>query len=233
MTRMSRLALVASAVVLGGALVAAGPDAPSTFVPLDQGIDRATLERYHHTDQGTRLLPAAWLAALEKPDGSGKVMNADDLRRYGFMVDEGKTGLSNPYVWPLGWTVSDPSTSGGVAVAGFSCSIRHTDRIEYRCKAMTIEGGQAMIDLFPFVEKKLPLPSLPPRPIPRCVRRSSATPSRRATRPIAWGKTSMRQSGRPAFCNRRRPEPKSPYFRADRAGSTRCRASPTGCSART
>jgi len=150
--RPSRLAVLASGAVLSGALLAASPDAPSEYVALDQGIDRATLDRYHYTDQGTRLLPAAWLAALEKPDGSGKVMNTQDLRGYGFLVDNVKAGPANPYGWPIGWTVSDPAKSGGVAIVGLTCAACHTGQIEYRGKGMVIEGGQSMIDLFPLMD---------------------------------------------------------------------------------
>lgn len=152
MKRASKAAIVSGAVVLSGVLAAAAPEPPPRFVRLDQAIDPATLERYHHTDQGTRLLPAAWLAALEKPDGSGKVMNTEDLRRYGFLVDNVKVGPRNPYGWPLGWTVSNPADSDGVAIAGFTCAMCHTGQIEYKGKVMVVEGGQAMIDLFPFVD---------------------------------------------------------------------------------
>lgn len=133
-------------------VLAANLDTPSSYVRIDQNVDAATLERYHHTDQGTRLLPAAWLAAVEKPDGSGKVMNVQDLRRYGFLVDNVTTGPSNPYGWPLGWSISDPAQNDGVAIAGFTCAMCHTGQIEYKGKGMVIEGGQSMIDVFPFVD---------------------------------------------------------------------------------
>lgn len=117
-----------------------------------QGVDPATLARYHHTDQGTRLVPAAWLAALEKPDGSGKVMNRADLEAFGFLYDDTPAGPSNPYGWPLGWTVSNPGKDG-VAIAGFTCAMCHTGRIDHAGRSMIVEGGQSMIDLFPFAGK--------------------------------------------------------------------------------
>lgn len=118
-----------------------------------QGLDPGVLARYHHTDQGTRLLPAAWLAALEKPDGSGKVMNRADLETFGFLYGDAPAGPANPYGWPIGWTVSDPAEDGGggVAIAGFSCAMCHTGRIDHGGRSMIVEGGQPMIDLFPFV----------------------------------------------------------------------------------
>ncbi|MEO8668370.1 MAG: di-heme-cytochrome C peroxidase [Bauldia sp.] len=125
---------------------------PPRPVAIDQNVDAATLTRYHHTDQGTRLLPAAWLAAIEKPDGSGKVMDPDDLRQYGFIVDGIEKSAANPFGWPLGFTVSDPKLSGGVSIAGVTCAMCHTGQIDFKGKAVRIEGGQAMVDLYAFAD---------------------------------------------------------------------------------
>src|SRR6202167_4697318 len=117
MNRRLRVAVLGvSALAVGAAVVFAANDTPAKLVALDQNVDAATLARYHHTDQGTRLVPAAWLAAVEKADG-GRFMNADDLRRLGFLVDNVVADPMNPYGWPVGFTVSDPRTTGGVPVA--------------------------------------------------------------------------------------------------------------------
>lgn len=153
MSKALKIGLVGGVGVIAATFVAlAASDTPTKFVVIDQNVGPATLSRYHHTDQGTRLLPAAWLAAVEKPDGSGKVMNTDDLRKFGFLVDNVVTGPSNPYGWPLGWTVSDPADSDGISIAGFTCAMCHTGQIEYQGTAMVIEGGQSMIDIFPFFD---------------------------------------------------------------------------------
>ena len=112
MSRILGAWLVGGASLIAASVAAlAASIAPPRYVTLDQGIDQATLEQYHHTDQGTRLVPAAWLAALEMPDGSGKVMSSEMMRKYGFLVDNQAKTPSNPYGWPLGWTVSDPARS--------------------------------------------------------------------------------------------------------------------------
>jgi mono/diheme cytochrome c family protein len=120
-------------------------NAPTKFAVIGQNVDQATLQRYNHTDQGTRLIPAAWLAALDTPDGSRKFMNADDLRRLGFILDDIKDE-SNPFGWPVGLSVSDPKTSGSVAVAGVTCAACHTGQLEYKGTAIRINGGQGMLD---------------------------------------------------------------------------------------
>jgi hypothetical protein len=148
-----KAALIGGTGLIVGSFVALAQSGGSAdYVTIDQNVDQATLDRYHYTDQGTRLVPAAWLAALEKPDGSGKVMNPADLRKYGFLVDNVPRQASNPYGWPLGWTVSDPAENDGIAIAGFTCAMCHTGRIDYQGTSMIIEGGQPMIDLFPFVD---------------------------------------------------------------------------------
>jgi mono/diheme cytochrome c family protein len=112
---------------------------------IDQNLDQATLHRYHHTDQGTVLMPAAWLAALEKADGSGKFMDSDNMRNAGFIVDN-TVDASNPYGWPIGFTVSTPKKTGDVPIAGITCAACHTGQLEYKGTTIRVEGGQGMID---------------------------------------------------------------------------------------
>jgi mono/diheme cytochrome c family protein len=96
------------------------------------------------------LLPAAWLAAVNKADGSGRLMSMQNLRRLGFLVDAAAVDGMNPYGWPLGFTVSAPRTSGEIPMAGLTCAACHTGQIEYKGTAIRIEGGQSMIDLTGF-----------------------------------------------------------------------------------
>lgn len=133
------------------AAFAAIDTAPTKFVSLNQGVDAATLQRYHYTDQGTRLLPAAWLAALRTRDGR-KFMSPENLRQYGFIVDNIQKDAMNPYGWPVGISMSRPQTTGGIAIAGFTCAMCHTGELDYKGTAVRIEGGQAMIDLPVFVD---------------------------------------------------------------------------------
>jgi hypothetical protein len=95
----------------------AAMDTPTKLAAIDQNIDQATLQRLHYTDQGTRLVPAAWLVALEKADGNGKFMSTENMRRLGFIVDNVVADDTNPYGWPLGLAVSDPKTSDGIQFA--------------------------------------------------------------------------------------------------------------------
>lgn len=151
MVRSALAIILPASTVVGAALALAQTDGPGRKVAINQNVDQAILSRYHHTDQGTRLIPAAWLAAVQKADGSGPVMSAANLRDLGFITDDRQADRSNPYGWPVGFTVSEPDLSGGVPVAGFTCALCHTGQIEYRGTAIRIEGGQAYIDMPGFV----------------------------------------------------------------------------------
>jgi hypothetical protein len=121
MRRVFGLLLVASA-LLTAPMVSDAFDAPQKRASIDQGVGNATLQRYNHTDQGTRIAPAAWLAALDTVDGTEKFMSADSLRRLGFIFDITTSKEMNPYGWPVGITVSDPKTTGSPPDgAGYLC----------------------------------------------------------------------------------------------------------------
>jgi hypothetical protein len=137
---------LAGVIALTATVALAADDAPAKRVTIDQNVDQETLHRYHYTDQGTRLIPAAWLDALVDQNGQ-RVMDPEALSRLGFLFDGVKDDARNPYGWPIGFTVSDPKTTGGIPIAGLSCAACHTGQIEYKGTAVRIEGGQSMIDL--------------------------------------------------------------------------------------
>jgi hypothetical protein len=138
-----------SAAVLSAIAWAGTPAAPDR-VTLEQGVDQATLTRYHHTDQGTRIMPAAFLQALKTADGKSQLMSADNMRDWGFIVDGETAGTLNPFGWPVGFTVSDPKVSSGIPVAGITCAACHTGQLDYKGTHVRIEGGQGNPDLSAF-----------------------------------------------------------------------------------
>lgn len=138
-------ALIASALCSSG-IAFAVVRSSSAYVNLDQGVDQRTLELFHHTDQGTRLLPAAWMQALRLPDGS-RLMDRANTERFGFISSDDGPSALNPYDWPIGWTISDPRMSNNVAVSGVTCTACHTGQLEYRGRKIRIEGGQSMADI--------------------------------------------------------------------------------------
>jgi hypothetical protein len=146
-----RSSLVGAMALTATTVAFAASDTRTKFVTVDQNIDQATLHRYHFTDQGTRLIPAAWLDALVDANGK-RVMDRESLSQLGFLFEDVKDEARNPYGWPIGFTVSDPKTTGGIPIAGLTCAACHTGQIEYKGTAVRIEGGQSMIDLAGFAE---------------------------------------------------------------------------------
>ncbi len=116
---------------------APGPAAGAPLL-LDQGwsaTDRAT---FYTTGQGSRLLPAAWFAALQRADGSGSFA-ADRLARFGYLPN-GAAPL------PIGF-VEDPA-SGEL---GMTCAACHTGAVRFKGRTWRIDGGRANADFQAFL----------------------------------------------------------------------------------
>ena len=140
-----RSVLIVGALLTGAPVIGvAEAGSPLQYVKIDQNLDQGTVNKFHYIYQGTQIAPAAWLAALEKADGSGKFMSSDNLRRLGFLVDNVVADKMNPYGWPIGLAVSDPKTTHGIAIAGLTCAVCHTSQFEYKGTAVRIEGGKAI-----------------------------------------------------------------------------------------
>jgi len=107
---------------------------------LDQGADWTAAARsaYYTQDQGSRLIPLAWLEALERPDGQPFL--ADSLTRYGYLPNPA-SGNS----LPVGFSVA---SSAGDEVVGMTCAACHTRQIDVGGKAYRIDGGPAISDIY-------------------------------------------------------------------------------------
>jgi hypothetical protein len=114
--------------------------ADSTPIYLDQGSNWTDSLRaaYYTQDQGSRLVPVAWLEALEQSDG--KPFLADDLARYGYLPNPANTNHL-----PLGFSVAG---APGAEFVGLTCSACHTRQIEVGGKQYRIDGGPAISDAY-------------------------------------------------------------------------------------
>lgn len=128
------------------------PRPPKTLL-LEQNWTPAQRKAFHHTAQGTRLLPWKWFQALEQPCFSlgacGKLADPAYLARFGFILaDDSPDGL------PIGLArhdnFYDPLLKKSYPVAGFTCSACHTGELFYGDYAIRIEGGPGMADLGAF-----------------------------------------------------------------------------------
>ncbi len=108
-------------------------------VYVDQGADWTDPDKrraFYGQDQGSQLMPLAWLQALRQPDG--KPFLADALGRYGYLPNPASlTGL------PVGFAAAG---SPGGEVAGMTCAACHTRQITVAGTEYRIDGGPAIVD---------------------------------------------------------------------------------------
>jgi mono/diheme cytochrome c family protein len=149
MSRKSILPFIWRAALLGiaalsGSCLDSDSDDSDDIVYVDQGTEwtNSTRAAFYVGDQGSQLIPYAWLASLKDADGSPFLR--DQLGRYGFLPRsdrEPNQGL------PVGFTVA---TNAGAVEAGITCAACHTRQITSGGKAYRIDGGPAIVDFESF-----------------------------------------------------------------------------------
>ena len=95
-------------------------------------------DAFYVQDQGSDMIPFAWLKALKHPDGTGFL--SDQLGRYGYLPNPGRAdGLP----LPVGFTTLNAS---GPKTVGMTCAACHTRQITAGGKSYRIDGGPALVD---------------------------------------------------------------------------------------
>jgi mono/diheme cytochrome c family protein len=130
---------------------------PELLVHAEQGWTDGQRLQFHHTAQGTRLVPYAWFMALEQPCLSlfGCDLFADKsyLARFGFLASQADSSL-NPDGLPVGFARQedfyDPETKKNYPVMGLTCAACHTGELHYGKYAVQIDGAPGMIDVTDF-----------------------------------------------------------------------------------
>jgi hypothetical protein len=131
------------AVALLTTFVAEHAAAQAPLIYIDQGQDWtvATRNDFYSHDQGSRVIPFAWLQALKRPDGQPFL--ADSLARYGYLPNP-----ANANKLPVGFEVSGPT---GAQTVGMTCSACHTRQITVAGQPYRIDGGPAIVDFQSFL----------------------------------------------------------------------------------
>jgi mono/diheme cytochrome c family protein len=115
---------------------AAAQTPPVIFTSQGANWTAATRASFYTQDQGSSMIPYAWLAALKQPNGQPFL--ADNLARYGYLTNPANTnGL------PVGFTITGPA---GSQVAGMTCAACHTRQITVAGVPYRIDGGPAIAD---------------------------------------------------------------------------------------
>jgi hypothetical protein len=142
--------LVRTAVLFGAAAAIAliaprfsGAIAPAAADPvfLQQWPDPAQRQQFYNQDQGSQLIPLAWLRALKTP--TGQPFLGDQLARYGYLANP-----QSPNQLPVGFTIN--SAPDG-AYAGMTCAACHTREIDAGGQTLRIDGGPALVDFQGFL----------------------------------------------------------------------------------
>ncbi|WP_205012771.1 di-heme-cytochrome C peroxidase [Nitrosomonas sp. HPC101] len=113
-------------------------------VAVDQGSKWTASARndFYSRDQGSRLIPLRWIAALKQPNG--KPFMDESLDRYGYLPNK----ASVPAGLPVGFTVTNEESG---QVIGMNCSACHTRQIEVAGTAYRIDGGPGIVDFQSFL----------------------------------------------------------------------------------
>ncbi len=124
--------------------LAASGSAAASPRPADQGASWTDVARadFYSRDQGSRLIPSAWLHALKAADGTPFVAS---LTRYGYIANPFATGDD---ALPIGFTQAQ--TARG-AVVGMTCAACHEREIVAQGATWRIDGAPASADFGAFV----------------------------------------------------------------------------------
>lgn len=130
---------------------------PEQLTLADQGWTDDQRLHFHHTSQGTRLVPYDWFMALEQPClslfGCDLFTDKTYLARFGFLSSQTDPKL-NPNGLPIGFARQenfyDPETKTTYAVVGLTCAACHTGELHYGKYAVRIDGAPAMIEVTEF-----------------------------------------------------------------------------------
>jgi hypothetical protein len=138
---MRAIFLPGLAVALLTCTAASAADSGPVFTDQGSNWTAATRDDFYSRDQGSRMIPLAWLQSLKQPNGQPFL--ADNLARYGYLQNP-----ANSNGLPVGFTASGAS---GVQTVGMTCSACHTRQITADGTTYRIDGGPAMVDFQGFL----------------------------------------------------------------------------------
>lgn len=148
------LSAISTLVIGRGTTLAQQPQKPAsdTLVSLDQGWTSAEKQWWYTTSQGSRLLPLAWLMALEQGGSTDKFLSDANVRRLGYLpVSNSANGL------PLGFVVDQgPSPDNSQQPwVGMTCAACHTGEFTYAQHRVRVEGAPTLADFQSLMEGML------------------------------------------------------------------------------
>lgn len=152
---------------LVGASLSWGPGAQSQkFLEADQGWSDVERADWYGATQGSRLIPEAWLLALEQPDADAMFLDDAHITSLRFLP---RSRSGDAIALPVGFAVDvqDDRRLGRTKLrwranqgdearwVGLNCSACHTGEITFRGRPMRIDGGQTLADFQLFMNSLL------------------------------------------------------------------------------
>ncbi len=119
----------------------------STPVYLNQGWSASDSLWFYNTTQGSGMLPYDFFIALEQAESQELFRSAGNIDRYRYLPQ--KATFFNPDGLPVG-IIKD--TYQGKDYVGYTCAACHTGQVNYKGKAIRIDGGPAMSDMVGFLK---------------------------------------------------------------------------------
>ena len=158
-------AVAAFSVAVGG-VAGAQTSVNQTSIDLGQGWGQPQRDIWYGVSQGSRLIPYAWLAALEAPDGGMAFLDEAYFARFHYLPVRTD---ANARRLPPGFVIDQtpdekltrtklPGLASGTPWVGMNCSACHTAQITYSNKgtqppvAMRVEGGPTGADFQSFID---------------------------------------------------------------------------------
>ena len=119
----------------------------TTPVYLDQGWANSDSLWFYNTTQGSNLLPYDLFLHLEMPD-SERLLRSDAVMDEFRYLPQKKT-FFNPDALPVGFVKDEYQ---GDHYVGLTCAACHTGQVNYKGKAIRIDGGPGMADMTSFLK---------------------------------------------------------------------------------
>lgn len=178
MPRFSGLMLLGAAAAIGLwlAYYLIARDSPES-VALDQPPhpsldqrwnDPETRRGWYEASQGSRLIPFAWLRALEQPGSEALFMEPGHVGKFGYLPRKIAGGTFKGEQLAVGFVIDTQSDkdlpetrtrlrwksrqNDNEPWVGFNCSACHTSQIVYEGKPFIVDGGPAMADFKTFID---------------------------------------------------------------------------------
>jgi len=141
--------------------VAAGVTAPvSDLQDLRQGWKPADREAWYGATQGSRLIPLAWLLALEQPGQKSMFLDANYVEGFRYLARADSHGL------PVGFAIDRQNDSDLLESrlrwmngqgskepwVGMNCAACHTSKLSYNGVDVVVDGGPTLADFQSFLE---------------------------------------------------------------------------------